>query len=52
MLYLTHNDLLWLWFLQDRGDGDTFPVFQPWVGTMALDGDFDWADGPLDAPIP
>jgi hypothetical protein len=46
MDYLTHNDLLWLWF---RAEGD---VFQNWVGHLALDGDFDWADGPLDAPVP
>lgn len=46
MDYLTHNDLLWLWFCAPVG------VFQSWVGNMALDGDFDWADGPLDAPVP
>ena len=45
MDFLTHNDLLWLWFRSPVG------VFQSWVGTMAMDMDFDWADGPLDAPI-
>ena len=51
MKYLTHNDLLWLWFTQDRGTQEVFPVFQKWVGAMAMDMDFDWADGPLDAPV-
>lgn len=45
MDYLTHNDLLWLWFRGPVGQ------FQNWVGTLAMDMDFDWADGPLDAPI-
>ena len=51
MRYLTHNDLLWLWFCQDRGTKDVFPVFVGWVGGLAMDLDFDWADGPLDAPV-
>ena len=46
MDYLTHNDLLWLWF---RSETD---IFQKWVGVLAMDLEFDWADGPLDAPIP
>jgi len=43
--YLTHNDLWWY--------SATCPnrVFQRWVLTMPLDLDFDWADGPLDAPV-
>lgn len=45
MDYLTHNDLLWLTFIAPNG------VFQYWVMDMACDGAFDWADGPLDAPV-
>jgi hypothetical protein len=53
MNHLTHNDLLWLWFIQNRGTSETFPVFQPWVGALAMDTEvpFDYGDGPLDAPV-
>lgn len=43
MNYLTHNDLLW--------DSLMYGGYQSWVHGMALDGDFDWADGPLDSPV-
>lgn len=44
---MTHNDLV-LWALVANDD-----VFQSWVLTLALDDGcaFDYADGPLDAPV-
>jgi len=44
---MTHNDLV-LWALIADGD-----VFQSWVLALALDNvcTFDYADGPLDAPV-
>ena len=46
MDYCTHNDLWWV-AISSKGR-----LFQGWVIHMPLDMDFEWADGPLDAPIP
>jgi hypothetical protein len=45
MDYITHN-CLWFYAAQDSRC-----AFQEWVFTLPLDLDFEYADGPLDAPI-
>jgi len=44
MKWITHNDL---WFAAISSHE---MLFQGWVIAMPLDMDFEWSDGPLDAP--